>query len=317
MIAGGSPAGTPAQPDAGTAADQPRVSVVIVSYNARDHLAACLRALQAHAGVEHETIVIDNNSSDASRDVVRQTLPSARLVPNDRNAGFAVACNQGIVASRSPYVLLLNSDAELQPGTLPHLVDVLDERADVAAVGPRTLNSDGTPQLSWGPALSTFSEWRQRRKVRAVRARRPDALRLVEAEAREEREPDWVSASCLLTRRAALAEVKGFDEAFFLYEEDVDLCVRLRRQGWKVVYTPGGKVVHHLGRSTAKASRQSYLAYQRSHLYYYYKHCGRLATTLLRLHLITSGMLMRLRRRSGDADAELGRALVNLGLRGK
>jgi GT2 family glycosyltransferase len=127
----------------------------------------------------------------------------------------------------------------------------------------------------------------------------------VEAMAAVEHEPGWVSASCLLARRTALLAVGGFDEGFFLYEEDVDLCVRVRAAGWRVVHTPAAEVVHRAGRSMAQAPEAARMAYHRSHLRYYGKHEGLLATLALRALL------------AGRAVATADRALFALALRGR
>jgi N-acetylglucosaminyl-diphospho-decaprenol L-rhamnosyltransferase len=265
------------------------VSVVIVSYNTRDELLRCLRSLTPEALVS-ETLVVDNASSDGSVEAARAAFPSVRVIASQENLGFSRANNVGLAEARAPYVLVLNSDAELRPGAVEALAAVLDARPDVAVVGPRTLNADGSVQVSFGPALTLLSELRQRRLVRGVRQRDPAVLREVEAAALVEQEPAWVSASCLLARRTALDAIGGFDEGFFLYEEDVDLCVRLRAAGWSIVFTPTAEVLHHLGRSMERTPWRARLEYHRSHLRYYRKHNGWLATTALRALLLASGI---------------------------
>jgi hypothetical protein len=265
------------------------VSVVIVSYNTRDELLRCLRSLTPVAVIS-ETIVVDNASSDGSVEAARAAFPSVRVIASQENLGFSRANNVGLAEARAPYVLVLNSDAELRPGAVEALAAVLDTRPDVAVVGPRTLNADGSVQVSFGPALTLLSELRQRRLVRGVRQRDPAVLREVEAAALVEQEPAWVSASCLLARRTALDAIGGFDEGFFLYEEDVDLCVRLRAAGWSIVFTPTAEVLHHLGRSMERTPWRARLEYHRSHLRYYRKHNSWLATTLLRGLLLANGI---------------------------
>jgi len=267
---------------------EPRVSAVVVSYNTRDDLMRCLDSLARSVGVPHEVIVVDNASADGSAAAVRGRFPAALLLENSTNAGFARACNQGLRAARARFRLLLNSDAEVRAGAVETMAWLLETRPDVGIVGPRTRNADGTVQVSFGPDLTPLGEWRQRALVRGVRARGPDALRRVEALAAVEHEPGWVSASCLMARAEALLAVGGLDERFFLYEEDVDLCVRVRRAGWRVVFTPAAEVVHHLGRSMERAPALSRREYHRSHLRYYRKHHGRLGEALLRLYLAAS-----------------------------
>lgn len=270
--------------------DAPKVSAVVVSYNTRADLLRCLQSLAAVA-LPLEIVVVDNASADGSAEAVRTHHPAVRLVENPENVGFARASNQGLRMARAPYALLLNSDAVVTADAVAVLSTLLDERPEVAVVGPRTLNPDGTPQVSFGPDLTPSAEWRQRRLVLGVKRHEADALRIVDAASRVEHEPDWVSGSCFLARVEALAGVGFFDEEFFLYEEDVDLCVRLRQAGWRIVFTPRATVVHHLGRSMEQAPTRSRIEYHRSHLRYYRKHRGAILTGLLRLYIAGLGTL--------------------------
>jgi GT2 family glycosyltransferase len=271
--------------------DAPKVTAVVVSYNTRDDLLRCLASLAAHVRLPLEVVVVDNASTDGSAAAVRAAYPAARVLESPANQGFSAANNAGIRASSAPQVLVLNSDAELLPGALETLSGLLDARSDLGVVGPRTVNPDGSVQLSFGPDLTPLSEWRQRSLVLGLRARRPEALREAEQRASREQEPDWVSGSCFLARRAALEAIGGFDEGFFLYEEDADLCRRLRGAGWRVLYTPAAEVRHALGQSMARDAARARREYRRSHLRYYRKHNGPLLTALLRAYLAVTGGL--------------------------
>ena len=266
---------------------EPHVAVVIVSHNTRDDLIRCVASLRG-ATLPLQTVVVDNASGDDSAGVVAERFPEVTILRNPQNVGFGAASNQGVAATSAPCVLFLNSDAELRPGALEAMYALLQDRPDLGIVGPRTVEADGTVQVSFGPELTPLGEWRQRRLVRGVKRRRAPALRRSAALAAREHEPAWVSASCALARRAALEAVGGFDEGFFLYEEDVDLCRRMRQAGWKVLFTPSAEVLHHLGRSVASAPERARLEYQRSHLHFYAKHHGRLATAALRLYLMAA-----------------------------
>jgi N-acetylglucosaminyl-diphospho-decaprenol L-rhamnosyltransferase len=298
----------------------PCVSVLIVTWNAREDVVRCLAALRESTRLRFETIVVDNGSGDGTPAAARAAFPEARVLENARNDGFARANNRGLREARAPYVLVLNPDAELRPGALDVLARHLDAHPRVGAVGPRTLNEDGTIQVSFGPDLSFGSEWAQRRLVRGVQARRGAALAEAERLAARSWEPDWVSGACLLARREALEAVGGFDEGFFLYEEDADLCRRLRAAGWRVAFTPEAEVVHRLGRSMAQATGRARAEYQRSHLLYYRKHKGSLATLGLRA-LIAVTAVARLLRALGPGDAararrEEARTALGIALRG-
>lgn len=267
------------------ASARPRVTAVVVSYNTREDLRRCLASLRAHSGMPCQIVVVDNASADGSADLAEKEFPETRVIRNRENAGFSRANNQALREATAAYVLILNSDAELTPGALPALVALLEARPRLGAVGPRTLSPDGTVQVSFGPALTPLAEWRQRRLVRAVKRRDPAAQKEAAASAGVEREPDWLSGSCLLARKDALDAVGGFDEGFFLYEEDVDLCLRLRRAGWGVLFTPAAEIVHHLGRSMQTDPARARLEYHRSHLRFYRKHNGPALAAALRVFI--------------------------------
>ena len=265
-----------------------RVSAVIVSFNTREHLLRCVASLETHASLPMEVIVVDNGSHDGSVAALRAAHPDVRVLENGANLGFAAACNRGLREARAPYCLLINSDAEVCPGAVAALAAVLDEQPEVGIAGPRTVGPDGGPQVSFGPDLTPLAEWRQRRLVVALREGKAAAVREVVALSALEQEPVWVSGSCLLARKTALDAVGGLDERFFLYEEDVDLCLRVRRAGWRILYTPRALVRHHLGKSMETAPARSRLEYDKSHLRFYAKHRGLGARALLRAYLAGS-----------------------------
>jgi GT2 family glycosyltransferase len=283
----------------------PRVSIVVVSWNAREHLLACLSALAARVTLPHEVVVVDNASADGSAAAVRARFPAVTLIENADNPGFSRANNQGFRATRAPYVLVLNPDAEAAPGAVEAMAALLDARSEVGVVGPRTRYPDGRIQVSFGPAPAPRAEWAQRRLVRGVRRGDPLWLAHAEAAAAREHEPAWVSASCLMARRTALDAVSGFDEGFFLYQEDVDLCLRVRKAGWRIVFTPAAEAVHHLGASMSRTPAEAALAYHRSHLRLYRKHAGLLSRAVLRAGLLARGIAAR------------SPALLHLALRGR
>jgi N-acetylglucosaminyl-diphospho-decaprenol L-rhamnosyltransferase len=292
----------------------PSVAVVIVSFNARDDLVRCLDSLERCVGVPFEVVVVDNASTDGSDDAARDRGGLVQLVANPTNTGFARACNQGTAASRAARVLFLNPDAEVTAGAVEALAARLDSGRDVGAVGPLTRHQDGTIQVSTGHDLTPIGEWRQRRLVRGVRRRDSRALQVAEKRHTREQEVDWVSGSCLMARREALEAVGGFDEGFFLFEEDADLCRRLRAAGWRVVFTPAAEVRHRLGQSMAQAPAVARLAYHESHLLYYRKHNSLAARLLLRLLLLgraLGGLTVATVRRDAVLWSE-GRLLLRL-----
>jgi GT2 family glycosyltransferase len=271
----------------------PTLSIVIVSYNAREHLENCLHSLAAAPpAIPHEIVVVDNASTDDSVAAVRARWPHVVVVQQRENAGFAAGNNAGIRAGRGTLVLLLNSDTVVPPGALDRLVDRLAAHADAAVAGPRLVDGDGIAELSFGPMISPFGELRQK-IVMSLHARRVAPVSAwVERATRRERYVDWVSGACLLVRRDAAERAGLLDERYFLYTEDVDFCAAIRRLGGRVLFTPAAEIVHLRGRSRATAPAAMNDAYRRSHLAFYEKHHPRW-TPLLRLYLRFKGGLPR------------------------
>jgi GT2 family glycosyltransferase len=249
-----------------------RLSIVIVSFNTRDDLARCLTSLHAHPpAATHEVIVVDNASSDGSPDVAAG-FEGVRVIREPANRGFAAANNVGIRASTGLNLLLLNSDTVVPPGALDRLLERLDREPDVAVVGPRLVDGQGRAELSFGPMLTPFIEWRRRRLMRRLAAGDAAAVAEVETLTRREQRPDWVTGACLVVRRADAEAVGLLDERFFMYTEDVDFCASIRALGRQVLFAPEVEVVHLRGRSAATAASATRKAYERSHLAFYRKH---------------------------------------------
>jgi GT2 family glycosyltransferase len=259
---------------------RPALSVVIASWNTAALLEDCLASLFLSPPPDQmEAIVVDNASSDDSAARVRRNWPAVRLIQNAQNLGFARANNQGITASRGRYILLLNSDTVAPPGALAGLVDFMDEHPEAGAVGPRLLRPDGRPQpFAFGGDPTPL--YLLRRGLNLLLLRRP----LHDWNTDRTQAVDWVSGACLLLRREALEQSGPLDEAIFMYYEDNDLCLRLRRRGWKVYYHPGVSITHFGGQSLAQnpAARKAYYA---SLEYFYRKHYGSVSQLWLRLSL--------------------------------
>lgn len=260
------------------------VAIIIVSYNAREHLERCLASIcDRPPATPHEIVVVDNASSDGSADAARR-WPGVRVIEAGGNLGFAGANNLGIRATSSDYILLLNNDTIVPNGAIDGLVAALASQPDAAVAGPRLVNGDGRAELSFGPMITPWNEYRQKRLLVANDRGDADAVRQVEAMTSRESWPDWVSGACLLVRRADAEAVGLLDERFFMYTEDVDFCASIRARGRRILFTPAVEVVHLRGRSAATAPAATHAAYRRSHLAFYRKHHPALAP-LLRLYL--------------------------------
>ncbi len=263
----------------------PELSVVIVNRNGGERLAECLASVEREAaGKEWEVLIVDNASGDGSPDLAAKRFPAVKLVRNRKNLGFAKANNRGFGLSRGEFVLFLNPDTVIFPGALGLLLEELRRDPGTGAVGPALFFDENAFQVSFGGKVTFFRElarksvlnaWRKRR-LRRLRRRRPAA---------------WVSGACLMTSREVLEKTGGFDEKFFLYFEDIDLCYRIREQGFRVVFLPEARVFHAGGVSASEAPYFSRLEYRRSQLYFYEKHNSRLSQGLLRIYLRLSARL--------------------------
>src|SRR2546426_2180712 len=257
----------------------PVVAAILVNYNAGDELR---RALQSIVDELHELpwegIVIDNNSTDGSPDAVAEFAPQVSLERNAANVGFARGVNQGLAATTAPLVLIMNPDCRLVAGAIATLRAELAQTEHCALVGPRILNADGSiqgsargdPDIFTGlfgrtGALGRVLPWlpvsrRHGSSGAGIRSRHESVV------------VDWLSGACMLARRDALEKVNGFDERYFLYWEDADLCRRLRGVGYHVRYVPGAKAIHRVGHSSRNSRAPAMRAFHQSAYLYYSTH---------------------------------------------
>jgi N-acetylglucosaminyl-diphospho-decaprenol L-rhamnosyltransferase len=253
----------------------PHVAVIVVNYNAGDHLARCLESLvREMASLSWEAIVVDNGSVDGSERCVSSYGPRAQLVPAGRNLGFGRAVNLGVAHTQAQTLLLLNPDGELRPHAVETLIGEMERFPSCAVIGPRIVNDDGSMQgnARGDPTLVTGLFGRSSLLTRLFPhspAARRNVVRADESVEDQSLEVDWVSGACMLVRRGAFEMCGGFDEGYFLYWEDADLCRRLRRLGYTVRYAPRAEVRHTVGGSSRTARRFAIRAFHRSAFRYY------------------------------------------------
>ena len=264
----------------------PAVSIILVNYNDRVHLPACLSSLVTALGDgQQEIIVVDNHSTDGSPEMVESSFPQVRLIRETENLGFARANNIGIKATRGDCLLFLNPDTVMPEGSLAALLSALLSRPDAGAVGPALRKRAGY-QVSFGKEVNFFAELWQKF------VRNP-YFKITLRFSRRVRETGWLSGACLLARRRAVELAGLFDERFFLYFEDIDLCRRMRRLGFKLWFEPRVEVFHEGGAATSRLKRRSRWEYRRSQLYYYRKHASRTSLFLLTCYLKLNFFLRR------------------------
>ncbi len=241
-----------------------RLALIIVNYNTREDLRRCLRSVEEKVG-RLKVVVVDNGSTDGSQSMVGEEFPWVRLVENPGNPGYSSACNAGLRATEEPYAFILNSDVEFVGRGLEEVLAYLEEHPRVGALGPLVLNSDGSFQMSCRRFPSMLENvvhgflgevWPGNPFTISYQMRGLDRENPCEV--------DWVSGAAMLLRREAVEKVGGFDESYFMYVEDVDLCWRLRREGYAVVFHPAFRLVHHIGRTSSQQSTRMLFEHHRS-----------------------------------------------------
>ncbi len=272
----------------------PAVSVIIVNWNTSALLDRCLSALYGGAdGFDLDVWVVDNASSDDSVAFTRNKFPQVKILENQENLGFARANNLGIKASRGEYILLLNTDAFLFEGTLAALVRRMEEYADTGAASCKLLYEDGSLQRSCQSFPTVATElWQCLYLDKLFPESRVFGKYMMTYWPMDDfREVDVVMGACMLLRRKALDEIGLLDESFFMYSEEVDLCYRLKKAGWKVRYVPEVQATHIWGGSSRQVPVETMLRLYKSRVQFFRKHYGVVSATFLKLVLYFESVL--------------------------
>ena len=301
----------------------PDLSIAVVSYNTCELLRVCLSSLiarQAAGEATLEIIVADNGSSDGSREMVRTEFPTVTWLELGENVGFGRANNAALQDATGRYFCLLNSDAAALPGALAQTLAYLEAHAEVGLAGGQLLWPDGRLQTSWGCDPTLAGVWEEQTFLREVRARFfPPAVPSEDhppapnsGGVREDRgtvppnptppelgaegpkDVEQICGAYMVVRREAWQQIGGFDPAYFMYNEDVDLNVRLRRAGWRVVFLPSVHITHHLGASSRadwQTRARMVSAYNQSRFYYFTRFQGAHAGRCLRRYCLLGATL--------------------------
>ena len=250
------------------------LSIAIVSYNTKDLLLECLRSVHAHTtGISVEVIVVDNDSQDGTVAALKDAYPAMRIIANPDNRGFAKAVNQAVAVSCGRHVLLLNSDTLVRDHALATMVAYLDDYPDVGAASCKQWTGDGQLNQTCFP----FPSIRDHLFYSALFQRIAPTMQASAAathavDCTQSQDVDWANGACLMVRRSLLQQLGGLDEAFFMYFEDVDLCRRLRQQGYRVRHVAEADIVHLVGRSSGRDCERLQLVWEFSRIRYIEKH---------------------------------------------
>lgn len=265
------------------------LSIIIVNWNVRDLLQRAITSVYASWSEQSglEIIVVDNASRDDSVTMLRENFPEVIVIANTENRGFTGGNNQGLTAATGDFLLLLNPDTEIIDDALPRMVAYLQAYPDVGMVGPQLRNPDGSVQSSRRrfpplPILFLESTWLEKLTPRKLlryyyaQEQPDDAIQGV----------DWITGAAMLTRRETVAQVGGMDEGFFMYSEELDWCRRIREAGWRVVYFPEARIIHHEGKSSEQVVAARHIYFQSSKVRYTHKYHGNIIAECLRLWLL-------------------------------
>lgn len=245
------------------------LAIIIVNWNTRDLLAQCLESIVHHPS--SIIYVVDNASTDGSAAMLWERFPGVQLIASEKNLGFAggnnLALRRLLAKAQTGPILLLNPDTVVRPGALEALAEFMAAQPGCGAAGARLLNPDGSLQVSCHPFPSLFRElWRlfHLDKLYPLSCYPPSKWETARPQA-----VDSVQGAALLLRREALTQAGLFDEAYFMYSEEVDLCRRIKAAGWEISWVPAAEVIHYGGQSTRQAERAMFLQLYRSKLIYF------------------------------------------------
>ncbi|MEO7453542.1 MAG: glycosyltransferase family 2 protein [Fimbriimonadales bacterium] len=277
------------------------LSVTICSWNTRDDLRVCLQSLRAVAGeARTEVIVVDNNSEDRSAQMVEEEFPEVTLLAMSENLGFGKGHNKAFEVARGGVLFPLNSDAVMHEGCFARVLEFLRSDPNIGVVGPKLLNPDGSLQYSARrfptPMAALFRNTPLGKLFPKNRYTR-DYL-MTDWAHDEPRDVDWVSGAAFAFKRELYEQIGGFDERFFMFLEDVDLCYRAHAAGRRVVYLPEAIVTHKIGSSTDKAPNRMINQFHKSMLLYYKKHYLSKVSPPLRPFAIAGSWLLLIARQS-------------------
>lgn len=252
------------------------VDIIIVNYNSTEYLVKCIESIYHHLDSARINIFVEDNESNNTIEVVEKKFREVTIQRNTKNLGFGAAINKALRKCKAPYVVLLNPDTILPDGSLKKAVEYLSMNNRVGVIGPRIYEHDGSIQGSARrfPTLWT-SIFGRKSPLTKLFPQNPITKRefiCFDCVNNEDIDVDWVSGACMIIRRKAIQQISGFDERFFLYWEDTDLCKRIKEAGWRIVYFPKAQIYHSVGKSSETRAIRSIFHFHRSCFRLFVKH---------------------------------------------
>jgi len=265
-----------------------KLSIIIVNWNTKDLLRGCLDSIFKHVvRSEFDVWVVDNASTDDSITDLDQLFPQVKLIRNTNNFGFGQANNQAAHLASGEYFLFLNPDTLVFPDAIDNLAAYLDACPKAAAVGPRLLNDDGSLQISAFPAPTLGRElWRlfHLDKIFSISQYPQSAF------SSKPIKVDILYGACILVRAEVFKEIGSFDENFFMYSEEIDLCERIRKSGWELHWIPDAQVTHFGAVSTRQAAEVMFLELYRNKIKFFRKHKGKYQAGIYKVILAAASL---------------------------
>jgi GT2 family glycosyltransferase len=256
-----------------------KVSVIIVSFNTLDITEKCLRHLVDSNLKNKEIIVVDNASSDGSAQMITQKFPEVKLIKSDKNLGFTGGNNLGLKQASGEFILLLNTDAFVQPDTLDKCLEIFSKHPDYDVLGCKLTFADGTFQPSAGylpNPLNTFL-WVWGVDVLPLFKQMIHSVHPQGSEFFKAREVGWITGAFMFMKRVVYEKTSGLDEHFFMYMEEIEWCKRIYQAGYKIWYEPSIEIVHLMGASNNFDLSQAYFKEMQGLIYFFKKHYPELA----------------------------------------
>lgn len=246
----------------------PFLSIIIVSYKTKEYLKECLLSIKKNVvNIPYEIIVVDNHSLDGTVDMIRNEFSEVTLIENTKNLGFAKANNQAFKLSKGEFILLLNPDTVVLPGSILRMVRFMEKEPSAGAVGCEFIKPEGTPLHLWrdGAFLPRYHFFPLTRSIFVNKIKR--LFNISDVKSTEGlKEVDWVSGACMLLRKSVLDVVGFLDESYFMFMEEIDLCWRIKKSGFKVYLINDCKIIHHEGGSYKESEERDY-----AHIYRFQK----------------------------------------------